>query len=80
MIDLSTKKPLCVSTDGNAGPYIMVPVQQLDDLRTLLDDNNILYSVDQDAISLDGKPEIAVVDLGHGSDAASVQNILDIAP
>ena len=79
MIDISTKKPLYVSTDGDAGPYIMVPVQQIDDVRTLLDDNNILYSVDEDAISLDGKPAVTVVDLGHGADAASVQSILDNA-
>ncbi|MCH9003452.1 MAG: hypothetical protein IIC02_12845 [Planctomycetes bacterium] len=79
MIDVSTKKPLYVSTDGDAGPYIMVPVQQLDHVRTLLDANNIPYWVDEDAISLDGKPEVTVVNLGHGSDAATVQNILDNA-
>lgn len=80
MIDVSTKRPLSVSTDGVAGPYIMVPVQQIDDVRTLLDANNILYWVDEDAISLDGKPEVTVVNLGSGSDASSVQNILDNAP
>jgi hypothetical protein len=79
MIDVSTKKPLYVSTDADAGPYIMVPVQQIDDVRTLLDTNNMPYWVDEDAISLNGKPEVTVVNLGHGSDAASVQNILDNA-
>jgi hypothetical protein len=79
MIDVSTKKPLYVSTDGDAGPYIMVPVQQIEDVRTLLDANNISYWVDEDAISLDGKPEVTVVNLAHGSDAASVQKILDNA-
>lgn len=79
MIDVSTKKPLYVSTDGDAGPYIMVPVQQIDDVRTLLDANNIPYWVDEDAISLDEKPEVTVVNLGHGADAATVQNILDNA-
>ena len=77
MIDVSTKKPLYVSSDGDAGPYIMVPVQQIDDVRTLLDNHNIPYWVDEDAISLDGKPEVTVVNLGHGSDAATVQTILD---
>ena len=79
MIDVSTNKPLHVSTDGNAGPYIMVPVQQIDVVKDLLDTNNIPYSVDQDAISLDGKPEVTVVNLGLGSDAESVQNILNNA-
>ncbi|REJ75209.1 MAG: hypothetical protein DWQ34_27265 [Planctomycetota bacterium] len=79
MIDVSTSKSLEVSTDGDAGPYIMVPVKQIDDVRSLLDDNNIPYWVDEDAISLDGKPEVTVVNLGRGSDPASVQKILDSA-
>ena len=77
MIDASTQKPLYVSIDGGAGPYIMVPVQQIGDVRTLLDAHNISYWVDEDAISLDGKPEVTVVNLGPGVDAATVQNILD---
>jgi hypothetical protein len=79
MIDAMTRKPLYVSTDGTAGPYVMVPVSQLADLRELLDKHRIRYSVEEDAISLDGAPEIAVVDLGHGADDAAVQAILDSA-
>jgi len=79
MIDTSTKKRLYVSGDDAAGPYIMVPVQQIDDVRALLDANTIPYWVDENAISLDGKPEVTVVNLGHGADAASVQSILDNA-
>ena len=54
MIDAMTKKPLYVSTDGTAGPYIMVPVSQLAHLRELLEKYRIRYSVEEDAISLDG--------------------------
>ena len=79
MIDTSTKKPLYVSRDGNAGPYIMVPVQQIDEVRTLLDAYRIPYWVDENAISLDGKPEVTVINLGHRADAAAVQDILDRA-
>jgi len=79
MIDVSTKKPLYVSTDGDAGPYIMVRVEQIDDVRSLLDGSSIPYWVDEDAISLDGKPEVTVVNLGRGSDATTVQKILDDA-
>ena len=77
MIDAMTRKPLYVSTDGTAGPYIMVPVSQLAELRELLDKHRIRYSVEEDAISLDGAPEVAVVDLGHGADIGPVQAILD---
>lgn len=80
MIDTTTDKPLYVSTDGDAGPYIMTPVAQLEKVRTLLDANKVPYWVDEEAISLDGKPEVAVVNLGHGSDPESVQNLLDSIP
>jgi hypothetical protein len=77
MKDAMTKQPLYVSTDGTAGPYIMVPVTQLDELRQILDRQGIRYSVDEDAISLDGEPEVATVNLGRGGDAKGVQKILD---
>ena len=37
------------------------------------------YWVDEDAISLDGKPEVTVVNLGRDSDAKAIQKILDNA-
>ena len=79
MIDVSTKKSLSVSTGGDSGPYIMVPVRQIDDVRALLDANNLSYWVDEYAISLNGQPEVTVVNLGHGSNAVDVQRILDNA-
>ena len=80
MIDTTTRQPLYVSTDGDAGPYIMVPVAQLDKVRALLEANKVPYWVDEEAISLDGKPEVAVINLGHGSNPATVQSLLDSIP
>jgi hypothetical protein len=77
MTDITTNSPLHVSTDGTAGPYIMVPVSQLDEVRRLLDSHSIVYWVEENAISVDGAPEIAVIDLGRGGDAAAVQTLLD---
>lgn len=77
MIDTTTKKPLHILTKGTAGPYIVVPVIQLGELSELLDKHCICYTVDDNAISLDGEPEVAVVDLGHGADVRTIQAILD---
>lgn len=77
MIDTTTQHRLRVSTDGTAGPYIMVPVSQLEEVKTLLYRNRIHFWVDENAISLNGTPEIAVINLGRGANAAAVQNILD---
>ncbi len=80
MIDTTTHEPLYVSTDGDAGAYIMVPVAQLDGLTTVLNSSQVRYWVDEEAISLDGKPEVAVINLTEGSDPATVQSLLDSIP
>jgi hypothetical protein len=80
MIDTTTLKPLCVSKDGDAGPYIMVPVSQLDKVIALLEANKVSYWVDEEGISLDGKPEVAVINLAHRSDSTGIQRLLDSNP
>ena len=79
MTDVTTHRALHVSTDGTAGPYIMVPVSQLDDVTRLLARHRIVYDVDEYAISLNGTPEVTVVNLGRRADGAAVQQILDAA-
>jgi len=76
MIDTKTKKPLRVSTIGTAGPYIRLPFSQLEQVRQLLDSRGIRYWVRENAISLDGGPEMIVVNLGREGNAAAVQAIL----
>jgi hypothetical protein len=77
MIDAATKEKIRVSTDGTAGPYLMVSVGQLDEVRRLLDGRGVRYWVDEEVISLNGAPEIAVVNLGRSGDPRLVQALLD---
>jgi hypothetical protein len=77
MLDTQTRRDIRISTDGDAGPYIMVPVLQLDQLRSLLESHGISHWVESGYISLDGRPEIAIVNLGRGADVAHTQAILD---
>ena len=79
MTDATTKKLLRVSTDGTTWPYIMLPVCQLDEVRRLLDSRGIGYWVEENVISLNGAPEVAVINLGRDGDAAAVQAVLDSA-
>ena len=79
MIDSQTRCKLRISTDGTAGPYLMVPVDQLPDVRAGLDRHKIPYWVDSFSVSLDGKPSVTVVNFGRSADAAEVQTILDRA-
>ena len=77
MIDVTTKKLLRVSTDGTAGPYLTVPVSQLSEVRKLLTGHRIRFWVEENAISLNGAPEVAVINFGRGADPVAVQAILD---
>ena len=80
MKDSTTKSPLRVSTDGTSGPYVMVPVSQVDELQTLLRSKSVPFWTDDVAISVDGEPEIAVVNLGQSANVEAVQHILDSVP
>ena len=77
MIDVTTEQLLRVSDDGITGPYITVPVSQLEDLTRLLASHQVAYDVDEDAIAWDGSPEVTEVNLDRDADAAAVQRILD---
>jgi len=79
MIDEMTRDRLRISIDGIAGPYLMVLVAQLPRVRELLDSHSVRYWVDADAISLDRRPAIAVVNFGRSGDAVQIQAILDEA-
>lgn len=80
MIDATTQKPLCVSTNGGMRPFMIVPLSQLDTILSLLDENKLSYSVDEEALSLDGKPEVVFIDLGRRTDPALLQSLLDSVP
>lgn len=77
MVDVAEKKPLQVSTDGGVGPYLMVSLDALPQVRGLLDSHGIRYFVDEEAISIDGSPYIILVDFGLRGDADRIQSLLD---
>ena len=79
MTDTTTRRPIRVSTDGTAGPYIMVPVELLEKVRKLLVENNIPHWVEHNAISVDGRPAVTVINLGQKADPSRVQDLLDAA-
>jgi hypothetical protein len=79
MTDPLTKKPIRVSADGSAGPYIIVQLSQVPAIREVLDRNSIPYWVDETAISIDGRPAVTFVNLGARVEAQLVQNVLDNA-
>jgi hypothetical protein len=73
----AAEAPLVVSTDGTAGPYLIVTADQLGPVVQTLRGQGIPLHVDDEAVMLDGRPALMVIDLGHDADVERVQAILD---
>lgn len=76
MTNATTQHPLQVSNVGTAGPYLRIPLTQLDDIKQLLDSKHIHYWVAEHAISLDDGPYFIIINFGRGADAAAIQSVL----
>ena len=80
MTDLATQRPIRVSIDISSGSYIMVSVALLEKVRQVLVWEPIVpHWVDHDAISVDGRPAVTVINLGRKVDSCRVQKLLDAA-
>ena len=79
MTDSTTQQRMRVSAGGKSRPYIMLPLDQLDAVKRILDKNQVSFWVDGTAISINGKPEVVVINLGRGADAEQIQKMLDTA-
>ena len=79
MRDAITQQPLRISIDEGAPPYIMLLFDQLEEVCRILDEHGIRYSVEDEAISLEGGPETVVIDLAWNADIDAIQAILDSA-
>lgn len=77
MIDVITQERIVVHTEGTGGPYLMVANEQIDTVVTTLQSHRVPHWVDEDAISLDGEPAVAIVNLGRSADVSEVQQVLD---
>jgi hypothetical protein len=77
MIDTSTGDRLIVSTEGDGGPFIELPLSQVDEVRKRLDQAGIPYWVDSMAISINGEPPMAVIEFSRYVDAGRIQSALD---
>ena len=77
MIDLITHERIVIHNEGTGGAHFMLPDDQLATVVDALSRNNISHWVDDDTISLDGEPAVAVVNLGRGVDMAAAQLVLD---
>jgi hypothetical protein len=80
MLDCESNQPIEMHTDGDAGPYLLVPEQQVDAVQAALRTEKIAFWTDLGAISLDNEPAYAAINLGRHADLERVRHVLDEAP
>jgi hypothetical protein len=80
MIDSITHKPLTIEAEEAAHPLLVVPFEQLPQVEALLKGHGVRYWVDDEALSIDGGPEITWITFSRGSDPAVLQRLLDSVP
>lgn len=81
MIDMVTRKPITVDTDGGSGGGLLdIPLDQLDPVVALLKANAIPHWVDEEALSMDDGPFVITVTLSRRADPVVVQHLLDSIP
>ena len=77
MIDAITHERIIIHTEGSSGAYIMVAHEQMEAVTSVLVANGVQHWGDEDVISLDGEPAVAVINFGRGMDVTLVQRLLD---
>ena len=80
MNDCELHIPIKVRTDGDAGPYLLVPEQQVKEVGAVLKRHGIPSWTDLGAVSLDDAPAYATINFGRGVDVDYVQRVLDEVP
>jgi hypothetical protein len=77
MTENPTKQPIRVFAGAESTGWFIARVDELPEVRAILEANRIRHSISEDQISLNDQPAFSVVILKRGTDAAAVQRLLD---
>ena len=80
MTDIELKKPLAVRNEGKAGPYLLVSIEQIEEVESVLSGAKIPYLLSREAVEFEGHHAIAMIDFGRRADPSTIQAALDSAP
>lgn len=80
MIDKATGKPMQVLKSKRGAPYLMIPLEQVEDVKKALDRGQFRYWVDEISVSIEGMLPVTFVSFGKPTDPNVVQAALDRSP
>ena len=76
MIDSELQKPIEVFDGGGAGPYLMVPQEQVPAVTAALRGAGMVFTVGHQMVSIRGGPYIAFVRFRRDADAGKIAKVL----
>lgn len=76
MLDDYNNQPFTVSTDGDAGPYLMVKPAQVVAVQMAFSKHRISHAIDYDATQNGGTGVLTVFNFGHSADVTRIERIL----
>lgn len=79
MINKVTKEPIRIHPQEGAWPFISLPLEQLADVKRVLEANSIRYYTTGTGVSVHDGPFFALIDLAYDTDVSQVQALLDAA-
>ncbi len=77
MVDVELNTPVKLWDGGRAGPFLMIPLRQVESVGAALTAAGIKYSRSRDAVQKEGHEPIVLVEFGSRGDAARIQAVLD---
>lgn len=80
MTDAMTKTRMQVDGIGTDYSSLLLQLDQVEDVRHLLDRHGVQYTLDNFALSMNGDPETTIIHLKPRTDGRWVQQILDSVP
>jgi len=76
MLDDYKKQPFTVSTDGDAGPYLMVPPAQVEAVQLAFSKHKVSHAIEYDVSQNAGTGVLTVFNFGNSADVARIERIL----
>lgn len=77
MTNSTNQGPIIVSSGGDAGAHISLPLDQLEAVKSMLREFQVPFWVDVHVVSVNGSPEYAFVNLERDLSEAETQRVLD---
>ncbi len=80
MTDATTNQPLKVIPLPSGGAYLDIPAALIPAAEELFRANAVTYWTDELYVSVDGEPDMGVINFGRRENPADVQRLLDSLP